>query len=157
MTTANVVFSGPASNVRPLSREAKVKAAQTIAPGDLVEYDSGEWQVHSTEGQGGDFYIADMNVIEQKSVTEALTAGQSHKAFVPEVGCTYNLTVGASQTIVLGTLLTSAGDGTVKVAETDGTEAVLFSAEEEITTGGGESARVRARYIGSTISVNTTE
>ena len=157
MTTANVVFSGPASDVRPLSREAKVKAAQTIAPGDLVEYDSGEWQVHSTEGQGGDFYIADMNVIEQKPVTEALTAGQNHKAFVPEVGRTYNLRIGASQTIALGTPLTSAGNGLARVALTNGTEATLFASEEVISTGVGESARERARYLGSTISVNTTE
>ena len=155
MTTANVVFSGPASDVRPVTREAPIKAGQTILPGNLVEYDAGEWQNHSTNGQGGDFYIADMNVIEQKSVTEALTAGQNHKAFVPEVGRTYNLRIGASQTIAVGTPLTSAGNGLARVALTDGTEATLFASEEVISTGSGESARVRARYIGSTISATT--
>lgn len=156
MTTANVVFSGPASSVRPLSREAAVKAGQTILPGNLVIYDAGEWQNHNVAGQGRDFFIADMNVIEQKSVSEALTAGQNHKAFVPEIGSTYNLRVGASQTIIVGTPLTSAGNGNVRVALTNGTEAILFAAEEVITTGGGGSARVRARYIGNTAAADTT-
>lgn len=154
MTTANVVFSGPASKVAPLSREAKVASGQTILPGALVTYSSGEWINHNVDGQGANAFIADMNTIEQKNVTDALTVGQDHKAFVPEVGCTYNLNVGASQTITAGGLLTSAGDGTVRVAAADGSEATMFAAEEAITTGAGETARVRARYIGNTVGAN---
>jgi hypothetical protein len=145
MTTANVVFSGPASHTMPIRREAPVASGQTIYPGQLVEYSSGEWVEASTDGQGGDFYIADMDTIKQKTVTDALTVGDDAQAFVPEVGCTYNLVLAASQTITLGEGLTSNGSGEVKSAATDGTEAVLFCAEEAVTTTGA-TGRIRARY-----------
>jgi hypothetical protein len=154
MTTANTVFSGPAHDVRPLKRSAKIATGETILPGNLVEYTSGEWQVASTDGQGGDFYIADMNVIEQKSATEALTVGDTASAFVPQVGYSYNIVLAASQTIALGALLTSNGAGAVKASATDGTEAPLFVAEEAVTTTGA-TGRIRARYNPGTISADT--
>jgi hypothetical protein len=155
MTTANTVFSGPADNVRPLTRSAKVAAGQTIYPGQLVTYVAGEWSEAPTDGQGGDFYIAGMNVIEQKLATEALTAGDTAVAFIPQVGSTYNLVLAASQTITLGEGLTNNGSGELKSAATDGTEASLFNAEEAITTTGA-TGRVRARYNPGTIATDTT-
>lgn len=151
MTTANVVFSGPASEVRPITREAQVAAGQTILPGMLVELTAGgEWQVQSTAGAGGDIYIADMDVIRQKDVTEALTAGDNHKAFVPEVGRTYNLILTDGENVAKGALLAAAGDGKV-VEATSGTatpDVALFAAEEALAPSGADG-RIRARYIGS--------
>ena len=91
-----------------------------------------------------------MNVIEQKSVTEALTVGQDHDAFVPEVGHTYNLIVADGETIAVGDLLTSGGDGTVVEATTTGAtpDVVLFVAEEAASPS-GSTARVRCRYVAS--------
>lgn len=151
MTTANVVFSGPATNVRPIKREKQVETGATILPGMLVEDNgSGEWQVHSTAGTGGDLYIADMNIIEQKSVTEALTVGQNSEAFVPEVGHTYNVVLAASQTITVGEALSSNGAGAVASATITGAtpDVVLFVAEEAVTTTGA-TGRIRARYVAS--------
>lgn len=147
MTTANVVFSGPADVVKPLYDEAPVATGQTILPGHLVIKSSGEWVVHATAGVGGEYRIADMNIIEQKSVTEALTVGQTSGAFIPEPGQTYNIIVGASQNIAVGDALTSNGNGTVKEATTNGAtpDVVLFYAEEAVTTGAGVTARIRAR------------
>lgn len=155
MTTANVVFSGPASRTDPIRREAAATAASL--PGTLVELDaSGDFQAHSLAGAGGDLYILDMDTIRQKSVTEAVTVGDDVRAFVPEVGCTYNVILAASQTIVKGDMLTSNGDGNVKEATDTGAtpDAVLFVAEEAATTGVGATARIRVRYVASGVKAS---
>lgn len=147
MTTANVVFSGPAVENKPLYREKVVASGETILPGHLVlDNGSGEWKNHDAAGAGGYFHIADMNIFEQKSVSDALTIGQSSGAFYPRDGETYNVVLAASQTIAVGDALTSNGDGTVKEATTTGAtpDVVLFYAEEAITTTGATD-RIRAR------------
>lgn len=147
MTTANVVFSGPADRVKPLQEEAIVATGQTILPGHLVIKSSGEYIVHGTAGVGGPYRIADLDFIRQKNVTEALTADDTAQAFIPQPGETYNIIVGNSQTVVVGSPLTSNANGTVKVATITGAtpDVVLFYAEEEVTTSGGTTARIRAR------------
>lgn len=145
MTTANVVFSGPADVVKPTYQEAQVASGQTILPGHLVLKNSGgEWINHNVDGQGGAYRIADINIIEQKGVTDALTVGQDSGAFWPRTGETYNIIVADGETVVVDSPLTSNGDGTCKVAATDGTEEVLFYAEEAASPS-GSTARVRAR------------
>ncbi|MDH5796925.1 MAG: hypothetical protein OEZ19_00030 [Paracoccaceae bacterium] len=155
MTTANVVFSGPADKVRPITRDAPIKTGETILPGHLVALDSnGEWVGVTTQGGAIGFCIADMNVIEQKSATEALTAGDNAKAFVPEVGCTYNLVLATSQTIVKGDAITSSATaGLVEKATTTGAtvDEVLFIAEEAVTTTGA-TARIRVRHVASGVA-----
>lgn len=155
MTDANVVFSGPADKVMPISREAKIASGQTILPGSLVVLDgSGEWIMNTTQGGAAGFCIADMDVIRQQDVTEALVAGDEAKAFVPEVGCTYNLILADGQTVRPGTALTSSATaGQVEVATTTGAtvDEVLFICEETITTS-GSTARVRARHVASGVA-----
>lgn len=149
MTTANVVFSGPASNTAPIRREAKATAASL--PGTLVELDaSGDFQAHSIAGGGGDLYILDMDTIRQKSVTEAVTVGDDVRAFVPEVGCTYNVILADGETIVKGDMLASGGDGTVVEATATGAtpDVVLFVAEEALSPSGA-NGRLRVRYVAS--------
>lgn len=146
MTTANVVFSGPADRVKPIYQERPVATGETILPGHLVLETSGEWVNHGTAGTAGPYRIADMNIIEQKSVTDALTVGQDSGAFWPQPGETYNIVVADAQTVVADSPLTSNADGTVKVATVTGAtpDVVLFYAEEAVTTS-GSTARIRAR------------
>jgi ribosome-associated protein YbcJ (S4-like RNA binding protein) len=154
MTTANVVFSGPARNVQPITREAKIATGETILPGHLVILNAGEWDGVTTQGGAAGFCIADMNVIEQKTVTDALTVGGNAKAFVPEVGATYNLVLADGETIILGSPLTSSATaGEVEIAIVTGAtpDQVLFIAEEAITTS-GSTARIRARHVASGVS-----
>jgi len=125
--------------------EAKIKTGETLVGGNLVELSSGEWAAHGTADVGGDIYVIDMDTIGQKSVTATLTVGQSHPAFVPEVGKSYNLVLATSQTITRGEALSSNGAGAVKSAATDGTSEALFVADEAVTTTGA-TARIRARY-----------
>lgn len=151
MTTANVVFSGPADNVRPLNRSADLASGVTLMPGMLTELNaSGEFILHATAGTGGDLYIADMNVIEQKTVNDALTPGDTIKCFVPEIGNTYNVVLADGEDVDVGDPLASGGDGTV-VAATTGTatpDVTLFIAEEALAPSGA-NGRIRARYVNS--------
>jgi hypothetical protein len=146
MTTANVVFSGPATKRDPITRSKLIASGQTILPGHLVVLNgSGEFVANTTQGVVEGVMIADMNVIEQKSVTEALTAGDMAKAFVPEVGCTYNLVLAASQTIAEGDGLTpDATAGQVEAAASG--DEVMFVAEEAVTTTGA-TGRIRVRCV----------
>lgn len=147
MTTANVVFSGPAVENKPIYAEKNVAAGQTPAPGALVVDDgSGAWTVHATAGAGGQFYVLDMNILEQKAVTDAYAAGERAGAFYPRDGETYNVILADAQTIDVGDPLTSNADGSVKEATTTGAtpDVVLFYAEEAITTSGATD-RIRAR------------
>jgi len=146
MTTANTVFAGPVEVNKPLMREAKIKAGETLVGGMLVELSSGEWQAHGTADVGGDICVIDMDTIGQQAVTAALTVGQSHAAFIPQVGYSYNLVLAASQTITKGEALSSDGSGAVKSAATDGSSEALFVADEDVTTGAGGTGRIRARY-----------
>ncbi len=146
MTAANTVFAGPVEAVKPLMKEARIKTGESLVGGMLVEPDAGEWAAHGTADVGGDISVIDMDTVGQKAVTAALTVGQSHPAFIPQVGYSYNLVLAASQTITKGTSLASNGDGSVKAAATDGSSEALFVADEAVTTGAGETARIRARY-----------
>jgi len=145
MTTANVVFSGPADVVKPTVREFIVAAGETILPGMLCEVNSaGAAITHNTDGQGGYYFVADMNFIEQKSATDALTIGGTGQFFYPRPGETYNLVLADSETITVGEALTSDAAGAVRSALLTGAEEILFYAEEAITTS-GSTARIRAR------------
>ena len=156
MTTANVVFSGPADVVKPTVREFIVASGETIYPGMLVEVNSsGEAITHNTDGQGGYYFIADMNTLEQKLVTAALTIGGTGQFFYPRPGETYNLYLAAGQTITVGEALTSNAAGAVKSAAVDGTDEILAYAEEAVTTTGA-TGRVRARIATAGRNADTT-
>ncbi len=155
MTTANVVFSGGAKHF-PFKVEGKVATGETIVPGHLVLIDSdGELSNHDSEGQGGNYFVADMNTFEQKSVSDNLTVGQSSEAFSPTPGEYYNLVLADGETAVVGSPLTSNGDGTVKVAATDGTEQVLAYADEALSPS-GSTGRIRARVAAAGFANTTT-
>lgn len=145
MTTANTVFSGPAETMKPIMREATIKSGQSLIGGMLVELDAGQWQAHSTADVGGDIAIIDMDTIGQKAVGDTLTEGQSHPAFVPEVGKTYNVILASGQAVERGASLASDGAGAVKLAATNGSSEALFVADEAITTT-GSTGRIRVRY-----------
>lgn len=154
MTTANVVFSGPASHVAPVRREAPVASGETILPGHLVVLSSGEWVSNTTQGGAAGFCIADMSTIRQADVTAALTVGEDAQAFVPEVGATYNLVLADGETIAVGDALTSSATaGQVEAAVTTGAtvDQVLFIAEEAVTTSGA-TGRIRARHVATGVS-----
>ena len=156
MTTANVVFSGPADVVKPTVREFIVAAGETILPGMLCEVNSsGAAITHNVSGQGGYYFVADVNFIEQKGVADALTIGGTGQFFYPRPGETYNLVLADSETITVGEALTSDAAGAVRSALLTGAEEILFYAEEAITTDGA-TARIRARVATAGRNADTT-
>ena len=114
-------------------------AVDAIVPGSLVERGASGLStcnnaatVFNTEalvaqelgsGRGGD-------------ITTAYTIGDTAQAIKVKSGEFVNVRVATGQTIVVGTALSSNGDGTLKVAATDNTQRILFYAEEAITTSG---------------------
>lgn len=137
-TGKNVIFSADAQVVRPVVEEAKVASGQTILPGHVVVKSSGEFANHSSEGNGGKIYIADLNYLEQKNVDEELTVGDTVYAFSPRPGEEYNVVVAAGNDITAAdTALASNGDGTLKIATVTGAtpDVVLFYSDEVINTG----------------------
>lgn len=147
MTTANVVFSGPATQVTTNKREAKVATGETILPGHLMLIDgNGEFINHNVAGEGDGVLIAEMDLIRQKSVTEALTVGENAEGYVPVPGETYNLVLADGNTIAKGDALSSNGDGTVTAATEGGaTPDVIIGYAEEAVTTAGATGRIRAR------------
>ena len=69
-------------------------------------------------------------------ITTAYTIGDTAQAVKVKSGELVNVRVATGQTIVVGTALSSNGDGTLKVAATDNTQQILFYAEEAVTTSG---------------------
>lgn len=145
MTTANVVYSGPADQ-KPQVEERIITSGATIKPGHLVLTSSDKWINHNLAGDGANFRIIDMDTLKQKLVTDTLTALDSAVAFVPVPGEYYNFVLADSQTVTKGLGLTSNGDGTLKIATVTGAtvDIVLCYADEAVTTSGA-TARIRAR------------
>jgi hypothetical protein len=70
-------------------------------------------------------------------ITTAYTIGDTAAGVVVRSGEFANVRVAASQNITTkGTALASNGDGTLKIAATDGTDQVLFYSDEIVNTGG---------------------
>jgi len=73
---------------------------------------------------------------EGGTITTAYTIGDTAKGVVVRSGEFANVRVAASQNITsAGTALASNGDGTLKIAATDGTDQVLFYSDEIVNTG----------------------
>lgn len=142
-TGKNVIYVSQAGNVCPFKEEALIKAGESLLAGYILIKDAGEFIGHDTAGAGGMVYIADINTLEQLDTSDALTAGDTAAAFVPEGGQVYNVVVAAAQNITAtDTGLASNGDGTLKIAAS--TDAVLFYADEIINTG-ATAALVRCK------------
>jgi len=146
MTTANVVFSGPASQTAPIMEERIITSGATIKPGHLVLTSSDKWINHNLAGDAGNYRIIDMDTAKQKLATDTLTALDNAQAFVPVPGQYYNVVLADSMTISKGDVITSNGDGTVKEATVTGAtpDVVIGYADEAVTTSGA-TARLRIR------------
>lgn len=130
----------------PRQREARTSQAD-VSPGMLVVLSSGQFIKHATIGQGGDFAIAKENSLAQDKVSTVYANGDTVFAYDPQPNVLFNVRVAASQNITaVGTPLTSNGAGLLKICATNGTEEVLFYADEVINVGaGGAGTLVRVR------------
>lgn len=132
----NKIFRGDVTINRPVQEEAIATLALT--PGALAVKSSGEFVVHPTAAAGADekLYVVDLNTLLQGDTSTQWAAGDTAVAFEPRPGERYNMLVADAQNITaLDTPLTSAGDGTLRIA-VPATEEVLCFADEIINTSG---------------------
>ena len=114
-------------------------AVDAIVPGSLVERGASGL---STSNNAATVFNSECLVAQEigsgrgAEITTAWTIGDTAQAVKVKSGEFVNVRVATGQTIVVGTALSSNGDGTLKLAITDGTEQILFYAEEAVTTSG---------------------
>ena len=114
-------------------------AVDAIVPGSLVERGASGL---STCNNAATVFNTEALVAQElgsgrgAEITTAYTIGDTAQAVNVKSGEFVNVRVATGQTIVVGTALSSNGDGTLKVAATDGTQQILFYAEEAVTTSG---------------------
>lgn len=96
---------------------------------------------------GSPLLVADYNAAEAGTVDDAWTQNENMVARQVESGKRANVLVAAGNNITaVGVGLSSNGDGTLKIAATDGTEQILCVSDEIINTGAAV-ALVRVRGI----------
>lgn len=148
MSGKNVIYLAPVGQTCPAQEESAIATGETVLPGYAVIRDAnGDFIAHNAAGDGGDWFIADLDSIGQGAVSTALTVGDTAQAFVPVPGEYYNVVVAASQNITaVGTALSSNGDGTFKIATTTGaTPDVVLAYADEVVNTGGTAQLVRVR------------
>jgi hypothetical protein len=121
-------------------------ATAAIRPGALV-VQSASGLTESTNAAtvfGTTALFADYNFLEGKDVDTSWEAGNTAVARQPGSNKQANVLVATGQTIsARGVAMSSNGDGTLKIAATDGTEQVLAVSDEIITTTAVTLVRVR--------------
>lgn len=116
--------------------------------GDLLEQTTSGYQTSSIAATVFDsvtLIAEEIPETEGGNIDTAYTVGDSVEPIILRSGEFAHVRVAANQNItVRNTALSSNGDGTLKIAVTDGTEQVLFYADEVINTGANvERVRVR--------------
>ena len=136
----NKIWLGPAdgSNAKALLVEGA--AVDAIVPGSLVVRSASGL---ATSGLAATVFNSETIVAQEQGshvgavITDAYTIGETAKGVKARSGEFLLVRVAASQNITSkGVALSSNGDGTLKIALTDGTEQILFYSEEIVNTGG---------------------
>jgi hypothetical protein len=117
-------------------------AGEAITPGDLLEWFAGPDRLmrHSSQDGPGMARIAIEDKAQAGEVGTAYVSGATTQYVVGRAGDEYWMWLVASGTAVKGDLLTSNGDGALKVNNAD--PDALFEAAEDLTAGGSET-RIR--------------
>ena len=144
---ANLIFAGPTTENVPQVKEKIAGAA--FSPGAIVVIDDGEFIPHGDAGERGRYYVAQENYLAMKGVTDEYAEGDLAIGMLPLDEQLFYVRLAASQTITEDTGLASNGAGLL-VAATAGDE-VLFYAEEDVSTGAGETALCLSRVASGVV------
>lgn len=92
-------------------------AVAAISPGHLVEYTSaGEVQVHSTEGGVAGRTFAEIDSLQGNTTSDAYAADDLVALNIEKIGNDTQAFLKAGESVTPGTVLISAGDGTLIAA-----------------------------------------
>lgn len=101
-------------------------AAAAITPGHLIELiAAGTVQVHATADGIAIPMFAIENNLEGKGIDDAYIAADKVQVWIPQRGDIVNALLANGETAVIGSKLTSAGDGTLKVYDVAASGAVI--------------------------------
>lgn len=118
-----------------------------ILPGSLVDFAANGFNQNADAATvfGNQLLIADYAINSAGDVDTAWTQNESMVARALPADCRANVLVAAGNNILaVGTALSSNGDGTLKIALTNGTEKIIAYSDEIINvTGAAALVRVR--------------
>ncbi len=127
-------------------------AGGAINPGYLIEKNTSDAVIaHATAAANAQKIIAIENVANAEGIDDAYVSGESTRCWYPRRGdLAYMLVAAAASAIVIGDVLESAGDGTVRIATADAAtdtaqrdSVVGYAAEAVNNSGGGSEARIK--------------
>lgn len=147
MATPNTI------NLRSADKQTDERlAAAAITPGHLVELTSADkFQKHSTQSGNQDATFALENATLGKTITDDWASGDTVTARTFQRGDQVYAILTTSQTVVIGDLLESAGDGTLQKYAQDSTgvyrlNQIVAKAIEAVTTTGSTS-RIKIQIV----------
>jgi len=115
--------------------KTKLSGAITLQAGNIVKLSSGTFVKHSTDGKKQDaIYIVNTNEIEGQQSGDTIAASSTIVAELAETGRQLAVLIKATLVLVEDTPLTSAGDGTLRIAVL-GTDEVIAYSQEALTVG----------------------
>ena len=115
--------------------KTKLSGAITLQAGNVVKLSSGTFVKHSTDGKKqGAIYIVNTNESEGQQSGDTIAASSTIVGEIAETGRELAVLIKATAVLVEDTPLTSAGDGTLRIAVL-GTDEVIAYSQEALTVG----------------------
>lgn len=151
---AQVIQALGGINGEPVSNEALAAAATAILPGYLVEEILATVREHSTAAANAQKLIALTNTSNGGTIDDVYAVGETVRYGAFSTGQKGFLRLAASAAaIVVGDVLESAGDGTVRIATADAAtdtaqrDAIVAYAVEAVdNSGGGTEVFIEVRF-----------
>ena len=115
--------------------KTKLSGAITLQAGNVVKLSSGTFIKHATDGKKqGAIYIVNTNESEGQQSADTIAASSTIVGEIAETGRELAVLIRATLVLVEDTPLTSAGDGTLRIAVL-GTDEVIAYSQEALTVG----------------------
>ena len=115
--------------------KTKLSGAITLQAGIVVKLSSGTFIKHATDGKKqGAIYIVNTNESEGQQSGDTIAASSTIVGEIAETGRELAVLIKATLVLVEDTPLTSAGDGTLRIAVI-GTDEVIAYSQEALTVG----------------------
>ena len=125
--------------------KTKLSGAITLQAGHVVKLSSGTFIKHAPDGKKqGAIYIVNTNESEGQQSADTIAASSTIIGEIAETGRELAVLIKATLVLVEDTPLTSAGDGTLRIAVI-GTDEVIAYSQEALTVG-ASAQLVKVRF-----------
>ena len=128
-------------------RREEALAAGTITPGMLIEETAaGTYQAHSSSGGSAELLVAVEDALQGNTITDDYSADDLVSANVELPGNRCQMFLLAGETVVIGTWLESAGDGTLQ-AYTSGVKVAIAKEAKDLSASGAVAALLDVAFV----------